>query len=136
MSLRLHQKHGANPTCGVCFFCGEDDGTVALLGAAYTKEAPPRMILGYEPCDSCKGEMARGIAFIECSDTPSRDKQAQINGKSESRPAFPTGRWCVMTEAAVKRIFNEDLSADMLRTRKAFIEPEASEAIGLFKTDT
>ena len=30
-SIRLHPKHGVNPTTGQCFWCGEPDGTIALL---------------------------------------------------------------------------------------------------------
>ena len=31
-SIRLSEKHGLNPTLGVCFFCGEETGEIGLLG--------------------------------------------------------------------------------------------------------
>lgn len=129
-SLRLHPKHGVNPTCGVCFWCGKDDGTVALLGAAYRGEAPHRMVLGYEPCAKCKADMALGIALIECTGEPRHENQRSMNGDSHPR-AYPTGRWFVMTEEAVRRIFDPEAAEAAVRHRKAFIATEAVEALGL-----
>lgn len=56
-SIRISEKHGANPTIPICFFCGEDKNEVALLGKlSGDKEAPMRMWINgdYEPCDECK----------------------------------------------------------------------------------
>lgn len=53
-SIRLHPEHGLNPTLCTCFWCGEDTGEIALLGATYNGEAPMHMVLNYEPCAACK----------------------------------------------------------------------------------
>lgn len=106
--IRLHPKHGLNPTMPVCFWCGEETGEVALLGAAYKDEAPRRMVIGQNPCDKCKEKMALGITFAEATGHP---------------PQY-TGRWCVVTEDAVKRMINEPaMLADVLRLRRANVEP-------------
>ena len=110
-SIRLHPKHGLNPTMPVCFWCGQDTGEVALLGAAYKDEAPRRMVIGQNPCEKCKAQMAQGITFMEVT---------------ENREY--TGRWCVITEDAVRRMVNTDtpggqqLLDDTLRLRKAHID--------------
>ena len=53
-SIRLHPEHGLNPTLCTCFWCGEDTGEIALLGATYNGEAPMHLVLNYEPCAACK----------------------------------------------------------------------------------
>lgn len=124
--IRLSEKHGVNPSLGVCFWCGEDDGTVLLLGkldrgGMYDVEAPRRCCVSYEPCDKCKEVMAQGILFFEATDTPNHKGQpAMANG------AYPTGRWVVLKEEAVgKVISDEDMLARTLKYRKAAMEPEA-----------
>jgi hypothetical protein len=122
-SIRLHPKHGVNPTMGVCAWCGQPDGSVALLGAAYHGEAPRYMVVSDEPCDSCKSHMAKGITFIEARES--------TVGRGPQR----TGRWCVLTEDAVRRLVREPLLAHVLKHRKALLEPETWERMGLPTTD-
>ena len=55
MGIRLSDKHGVNPTMGVCMWCGEPTGEIALLGKLKGDvEAPRYSTLSYEPCDKCK----------------------------------------------------------------------------------
>jgi hypothetical protein len=49
MSLRLHSKHGLNPTIPTCYFCGKEKNELVLLGAAYKEQAPMHMTLDKEP---------------------------------------------------------------------------------------
>jgi len=126
MSIRLSQKHGVNPSLGVCFWCGEDDGTVLLLGRLKDDaEAPRRACVSYEPCAKCAEQMAQGIQFFEATDTPNHTGLPPMaNG------AYPTGRWVVLKEEAVgKVITNEDMLARTLRYRKAAIEPGVYNAV-------
>lgn len=65
-SIRLSEKHGANPAITKCFYCGKEIG-VALLGKIKTKDqygnidpdgkAPMYIIADYEPCDECKARL-------------------------------------------------------------------------------
>jgi len=112
-SIRLHPKHGVNPTIPLCFWCGEEKNELALLGAAYKGEAPKNLLLDYEPCDACKALMDKGITLVEAS--PNAD----------GTPKF-TGRWAVVSEEAIERIFKPaETVAAVLRHRKAYVEPEA-----------
>ena len=53
-AIRLHPKHGVNPTMAACIICGEGTGEIVLLGAAYKGEAPRYMIISPEPCEKCR----------------------------------------------------------------------------------
>lgn len=107
MSIRLSKKHGVNPTIATCFYCGEPTGEIALLGKLPNDEkAPHYMTLNYTPCDSCKEKMAQGTTVIEVStDT---DGRPAITKDITDTPAYPTGRWCVITKEAAFRIFGID----------------------------
>ena len=116
-SLRLHPKFGVNPTIPACFWCGKDKNEVALLGAAYKDEAPMRLVIDYDPCETCKGQMAQGVTLIEVSET-----------KSDTRPAiktspdiYPTGAFAVIRPEAVENIFGENSEA-ILKHKRAFVE--------------
>lgn len=124
-SLRLHPKHGVNPTCGICFWCGESDGTVALLGAAYKDEAPRQMVLTYEPCDACKERFAQGILLAEVTEH-SLDGRMAI---SRNPDLYPTGRLLVLKESAFKRIFTGEMCERTLEKRRAYIDVEAFERL-------
>lgn len=109
--MRLSAKHGVNPSMGVCFWCGEDDGTIALPGRLPgDAEAPRRAVWSMEPCAKCKANMALGITLMEA------------NGDTKPEP---TGRWVVVTEDCVRRLFNDDVLPAVLRHRKAFMKPAA-----------
>lgn len=91
-SIRLHPEHGLNPTLPKCWWCGEDTGEIALLGAAYKGAAPTHMVIDKNPCDKCKAGMAKGITVMEADEIP---------------PHAATGRWVVITEEACRRVFPE-----------------------------
>jgi hypothetical protein len=115
--ITLHPKFGVNPTLGICIFCGEDDGTIGLLGANRGREAPRRSVISTTPCAKCKALMAQGITLLEA-------QHHKGDCTLELRPGVHfTGRWIVMKSEAVERIFHEDARDQMLRHGKAFLEP-------------
>lgn len=114
-SIRLHSKHGLNPTIPVCFLCGKEKNEIALLGAAYKSEAPMHMCINKEPCDQCKEYMKQGILLISV-----RDNTDQEN-------PYRTGHIAVIKEEAAKNIFGTDI----LKSRAAFIEDSLWNKIGL-----
>jgi len=126
-SIRLHREYGLNPTLCTCFWCGEDTGEIALLGAAYRGEAPMHRVLNYEPCAACKKEFAKGITLIETTTRPTHNQPA-IDGTN-----YPTGRIAVITEESIPRIFDEEFAARILRSRKALIDSAAWDKLGLPK---
>jgi len=131
-TIRLSEQHGVNPSMGVCFWCGKEDGTILLLGRLPgDKEAPRRMVAGYEPCDECKAQFALGAVLIEAKDRPSFDGQQPIQKAMMGNPdLYPTGRLHVIKREAVARIFNpESMVQEVLRLGQAFIEPEVFDAI-------
>lgn len=111
-SIRLHPKHGLNPTIPTCFVCGEDKNEVVLLGNAYKGEAPMNMLFDKVPCDKCKAIIASGGVFlIEVRD-----------GESGENP-FRTGNLLALKEEAFVRIF------DAVRSPINFIEQSAMKKI-------
>lgn len=117
-SIRLHHKHGLNPTMPCCFYCGREKGEIALLGAAYREEAPRHMVLDKVPCSWCKENMKRGIVLIEAT------------GKSDD-DCRPTGAYAVVTEGAARRIFTEPALTNVLQKRLAFVDRQTWKATGL-----
>lgn len=117
--LRLHSKHGLNPTIPTCFWCGKDKNEIALLGAKYPGEAPMHMVVDYQPCEDCQAKMAQGVTLIEASPRPRGNQPAIQKG------AYPTGRWWVITHEAARRIF------DVTVQDKAFIEVGVAAKLGL-----
>lgn len=108
--IRVSEKHGVNPTLGICAFCGKETGEIALLGRlAGDKEAPKHTILSYEPCKECKEQWAQGVAIIEVSNFPIVDGQPPI-----AEGAYPTGRVVVVKEEALNGGFKKGSKALMI----------------------
>ena len=124
--IKLHPQHGVNPTLGVCFWCGEEDGTVVLLGAACKEEAPRQAVCSMEPCPKCKENMARGITVIECTQYKREEKQVEMQPG-----AFPTGRWCVLKrESGFFNELAEPTRTTVLKQGVTFMTPEDYERFG------
>ena len=118
-SIRLHPKHGLNPTMPVCFYCRKDTGEVALLGAAYKGEAPRRLILDKQPCEWCQANMKLGIILVACHNGTEADPQ-------------PAGQYAVITEGAATRMFRPAAMLEqVLRQRMAFLDTETWTLLGL-----
>lgn len=121
-TIWLHQEYGVNPTIKVCFWCQQETGEILLLGAAYKKQAPMRMVTDYEPCKKCKEIFAQGITLIEAFQT--------LKGPE------PTGNHWVITEEAAKRIFNGGVYEDVLHHKRAWIDREDAIKLGLLQNAT
>ena len=133
MTVRLSDKHGVNPTMGVCYWCGEPDGTIALLGRLPNDaEAERYTCLSYEPCDTCKEWMERGVVVIEAQEMPKQEGQPEIQ-----EGVYPTGRWSVLRREAAERLFTEVFDADSakatLELGKCYMQPEVYEGLGFLE---
>lgn len=120
-SIQLSKKHGLNPSLGVCFVCGEDDGTVVLPGQLKgDAEAPRRAVWTREPCPTCKGWMAKGIVFLSVRE-----------GEHGENP-YRTGKLAVLKEEAVSHmISNKTLLASILKKRICFMDDRSWIQLGL-----
>lgn len=109
MSLRVSQKHGVNPSVDHCFWCGADIG-VALLGQLPNDAQAPRDICtSYDPCLDCQSKMALGVTVVEV----------------DPATKHPTGKWCVITEEAARRLFeNTPLVEKILSVKRVSMAPE------------
>ncbi len=104
-SIRLSEKHGVNPTLGVCFICGGDTGEIGLLGRLPNDaEAPRKAVLLLEPCAKCKEKVTIAEAEIVPGSMPDL-----------------TGRFAQLTDETFKEVFGDQ--ADALKKRLAFMHP-------------
>ena len=94
-SITLHPEYGLNPTLCTCFYCGEDTGEIAMLGASYKGEAPRRMCLSIEPCDKCKEKFKDKLVLVE---------NTSVDGKSEGI----TGRWLAIPKEYISEEFRKN----------------------------
>lgn len=116
-SIRLSKKHGVNPSLMLCSWCGEPSG-VALLGRLPNdKEAPREAVFDDVPCEKCEKGMARGITLIAAE---------IVDGKPKR-----TGAWWVITEDAARRMFEGHEAEETMRSKKAFIDSDMVEFLGL-----
>lgn len=114
--ITLHPKHGVNPSLDVCFWCGEAMG-VALLGRNKGQKAPHSVVTGYTPCDKCREQMAQGITLVEAGPASRQPQRPEIQPG-----VVPTGRWLVIKEVAVSRVFKGEAVEALLKSRKGFVE--------------
>lgn len=126
--MRLHPEHGVNPTLGLCFWCGEPNGEVLLVGAAVSGKAPLRAVGSYDPCSGCKTQMEKGITLLEVvNDLPQASGQPCIKEISGGAKLYPTGRWVVATPDAVRDVFNDP--EPIIRSKRACVDSAAWELI-------
>ena len=93
-SIRLHKEHGLNPTMPTCFYCGEEKGEIALLGAAYKGEAPMKMCMDKVPCQKCQDTMEQGLMLIEVRD-----------GETDTENPYRTGKIAAIKLEAARELF-------------------------------
>jgi len=127
-SIRLHPKYGVNPSVGLCFWCGKDNGCIYLLGANRGEEAPHAAVCSYEPCDKCKAGMNLGITMIEVTLQAPREGQPPMGRNPD---AWPTGRWCVLKEEVIREQLLPEARDRILSKRSAFVSAEDWKALGL-----
>ena len=123
-SIRLSERHGVNPTLCLCFWCGEEDGSLALLGriGAGDLEAPHRACLNYDPCDACKEKWDSGITLLEVVPISESDNPPIFKGCEH---AF-TSRFIVTSDRLAAKLFNDGSAvANMMEKRKAYLPVDA-----------
>lgn len=119
--IRLSEKHGVNPSLMLCFYCGEASG-VALLGRLRDDEAAPRQgVYDMEPCPTCKEYMAQGVILIGVDEKLSTDTQNP----------YRTGRFAVMKDDAVRRLFTPETVDVLLKKRCGFLTNEVWDLLGI-----
>lgn len=135
-SIHLSPKHAVNPTCGVCFWCGEDDGTVALCGLTSLVnehgdmvksdvEMPHRTVMGYEPCPACVENREGKIFIFEATGHPNGNDAGPIR-----EDLYPTGNWGVLTDNGAECLFDPpEMLEAVLKARVAAVSPDAWEKI-------
>ena len=126
-SIRLSERHGVNPSLGVCFYCNEDNGEIILPGRLKGDvEAPRKAVWHKHPCDKCAGYMKQGIILISVNEKKSTDMDNP----------YRTGGWCVVKPEAIKRWSIDQAMCDsMLKHRFAWMEDEVWDLIGLPRGD-
>lgn len=136
MSIPISRRHGVNPTLGVCLYCKREDGTIGLLGALPgDAEAPRRSVISDEPCPACQEMMEQGVMLCEVKGTYQIAVGRGRKRETLERP-MPTGTLVVVTEDWVRRMIQPDeLAAQMINKRIAFVTPEDWNQIGLPRED-
>ena len=82
MNIRLSEKHGLNPTLGICFYCGKETGEIGLLGRMKDDEEAPRYaILSKEPCDECKKVFENNFTLFEAD-----ERTGELSGRYWAMP--------------------------------------------------
>lgn len=134
-SIKLSPKYGANPTMCTCFFCGKETGEIALLGRIPERdqngraipgtdvEAPRNMVMDYNPCQECREEMNRGIPLIGITDKAPDNRPAICHTES-GVPMYPSGKWAVVTEDAVRALFIPEAAEGIIKNRGANVLDE------------
>ena len=107
-SIRLSEKHGVNPSMGLCFFCGQENGEIILPGKMKGDvKAPRQAVWNYDPCDECKKLMGMGVMVIE------------VRAGSDPENPYRTGRLTVIKVGAAQRI-----GINTEKNRAVFMEEE------------
>ncbi|MGW8177275.1 MAG: hypothetical protein ACWGQW_00540, partial [bacterium] len=96
--VRMSKEFGLNPTIPQCVLCGEDKGSLALLGTAYKVDgkvarAPKHMVIDLEPCDKCFTRLreSRKVAILEMT-------------YDDKKRVEPSGRIVEIAEESLKEI--------------------------------
>lgn len=114
--IRLSEEHGLNPSVAVCFFCGKDKGVVVLGKLKGDAKAPRRAIYDYRPCDECREKMSKGVTIIECATAENGNAPIGQEG------AWPTGRWCVISDDAASKLFKDNTRKTILLEDRLYEE--------------
>lgn len=143
MAVTLSERHGVNPTMGVCMYCRRPDNTIGLLGRLPgDKEADRYSILSDVPCDTCQELMKQGILLVEVLEMKEievpvgQEKVTRYRRFEKRKVPVCSGTIAVVTEDWVRRVINpEELRDHILRKRMSFVSSEDWDAIGLPRED-
>jgi hypothetical protein len=99
-SITLSDKHGVNPSLGICPICHEDNGEILLMGRLPFDAEAPHRVPTLHPCDTCKALLTDATALIEAEGT-------------QERPVL-TGRVAVIKRSGLAPLLNIPLAPIML----------------------
>ena len=120
-SIRLHPKLGVNPSLGVCFYCGKEDGTLVLLGSNKGQEAPMRAVYDSQPCAACRDIMRVGVILVSVR-----------TGEENTMNPYRTGGWVGVTPEFIEKVVTDAEARDvLLRSRFSFVDDETWDALKL-----
>ena len=113
-SIPLSPKHGVNPSMSMCFWCGKEKNEIALLGKLKgDKEAPPKIVVDYEPCDVCKELFSQGIQIAGFTEEPLVPGMFPIV-QTETMTLYPTGCMFVASEEWTKGFLTANEQESMI----------------------
>jgi len=87
--MLISKEHGLNPSLGICFYCGRDNGEILLMGKLKGDvEAPRKSVSSYEVCEQCKKDLEADdhLIAIVVSNIQKFDSQPEI-----APDYYPTG---------------------------------------------
>lgn len=121
-NIRISERHGVNPSVGICFFCGEGKEVILFGRMREDAEAPREVCLDKEPCQKCADFMKQGIILIGCDEA-----------KSAADPHNPyrDGNWAVVTEDYVRRAFTPEMAEVAMNKRACFVGSDVWKLMGL-----
>lgn len=146
--IPISEKHGINPTMGVCFYCNEESGDLGLMGRLpHDEEAPRYTYLSMEPCKKCRERRETHIHLVvvpkECPDEieDQRRRWAETMSRrplSQQREFIPNVErsgytFWIDREKIPQFVHPPELAEKILRAGWTFIPEEACEALGLLK---
>lgn len=114
--MYLSAEHGLNPSLGVCWICGAENGELVLLGANKGQKASPKT--ASSACQRCVNTTRVGVIFVEVEDE---------GGHSAKR----TGRVLALHEDTVKAMGMSPATLISVLKKRVCLVPKASwEAMG------
>lgn len=137
-SIPISTKHGVNPSCAICFFCGEAKEIVLFGRLKGDVEAPPEVLMDYEPCDKCKELFKQGSLLLEVDVKPTSNNQPAIQQEKDQK-LYPTGRYNLIKKEACERIFGkifEKALIDVPTWNMLFVNPNQEESANEEKVET
>lgn len=126
--IQLSPKYGVNPSVGLCWICGNENGTIILPGRLPDdKQAPRSAVWDATPCPACADAMQKGIMLIELSREP----------KTGEHPGtVPRTGWiAAITEEAFLRCFTGGDFEEVKKSRLCYVGPGTLAAIGVPRPD-
>lgn len=115
----------------VCPVCAEYTEDSILMNTRLTQSNAKKVeeangqIIGYmdEPCPQCQEYMKQGCVLITVDETRTQDW----------KNPFRTGGFFVLKDEAISRIFDESMSALVIKKRVGYIQHEAAVQLGFFQ---
>ncbi|MFZ1491176.1 MAG: hypothetical protein WAS51_14655 [Ilumatobacteraceae bacterium] len=131
----MSPKYGVNPSIELCYFCGDETGSIVMPGLIQQKdrfgravpgtdiEAPRKAVWNRNPCPRCADLMKQGIVLI------SVDKEPRP-GKEKDEP-YRTGRMCVVSEDFIRRAIDKTTAESLVKRRWSYVPDDAWALLGL-----